>query len=464
MNLKISWCSGLALTVLLVSVVLTACGEKTTTTSREATAVALLRFNANGTPDITNLVGGTGLVTTDVNPSQDDIAFATVLQPDGKIIAVGTSFTTPARIVVIRYNANGAPDLTFGSSGTTVTPLLSADASAFAATLQADGKLLVAGRSSPLSGGSSFLLLRYHTNSITVTGTPGTLDTGFGTGGTGIVTTPIPSGSSTSANGIALSGTNIVLAGQSKIGGKFQIVLAQYTSTGALDTAGFGVPNGYVITPIGSLDAAAAALAVQPADSKIVVAGLAGNFVSQIWDVALLRYNANGSLDTDPTTGFGGGTGIVTTDIGSSSNYANAVAIQGDGKIVVVGNAFVNSFAATSDIAVLRYNTNGSLDTDPTTGFGGGTGIVTTNVGAFDNGFAVAVQPDNKIVVAGNADAGTGDRLALLRYNANGSLDFGFGTGGIVTRTASGPSTIAGAFGVALQPQPGGEIVVVGYD
>src|SRR5256885_2746610 len=135
--------------------------------------------------------------------------------------------------------------------------------------------------------------------------------------------------------------------------------------------------------------------------------------------VALLRYNANGSLDTDPTTGFGAGTGIVTTDIGSSSNYANAVALQADGKIVVVGNAFVNSFAGTSDIAVLRYNANGSLDT---TGFGSPNGYVTTNIGAFDNGFAVAVQPlDGKIVVAGNADDGMGDRLALLRDNTGGS-------------------------------------------
>jgi uncharacterized delta-60 repeat protein len=460
MNLKISWCSGLALTVLLVSAALTACGDKTTTNSRAPTAVALARYTASGTPDTTNLVGGTGLVTTDVNTSQDDIAFATVLQSDGKIIAVGTSFTTPASIVVIRYNANGAPDLTFGSNGITVTSLPSASADGFAAILDPDGKLLVAGRSCPLSGGSSFLLLRYHTNSILTTGTAGTLDLGFGT--QGIVTTPIPSGSATSANAIALSGTNILLAGHSKIGGRFVIALAQYTSSGALDfTFGSG---GIVTTPVGALDADAAALAVQ-GDGKIVAAGLAGNAMSQIWDVALLRYNANGSLDTDPTTGFGGGTGIVTTDIGSSSNYANAVAIQGDGKIVVVGNAFVNSFAATSDIAVLRYNTDGSLDTDPTTGFGAGTGIVTTNIGAFDNGFAVAVQPaDGKIVVAGNADAGTGDRLALLRYNGDGSLDSGFGTGGIVTRAASGPSTIAGAFAVVLQPQPGGEIVVAGYD
>jgi uncharacterized delta-60 repeat protein len=452
MNPKISWRSGLALSVLLVFVALTACGYGTTTTYGAPTAVALLRYNANGTPDITNLVGGTGLVTTEVSSSQDDVAFAVVRQPvDGKIIAVGTSFTTPARIVVIRYNADGTLDSTFGNGGITVTSLPSADASAFAATLQADGKLLVAGRSCPFSGSSSFLLLRY--NTAGAPGTPGTLDTGFGTGG--IVTTSIPSGVSTSANAVALNGTNILLAGHSQIGGRFVIALAQYDSSGVLDST-FG-SGGIVTTPVGSLDADAAALAVQ-GDGKIVVAGLAGNAVSQIWDVALLRYNTNGTLDLP----FGGtNTGMVVTDIGSSSNYANAVALQADGKIVVAGNAFVNSFAATSDIAVLRYNTDGTPDT---TGFGSPNGYVTTSVGAFDNGFAVAVEPGGKIVVAGNADAGTGDRLALLRYNADGGLDSGFGTNGIVTRAASGPSTIAGAFGVVLQPLPGGEIVVAGYD
>jgi len=448
MNPKISWSSGLALTVLLVSAALTACGYKTTTYSTPPTAVALARYNANGTPDITNLVGGTGLVTTDVTPSQDDIAFAVVVQADGKIIAVGSSFTTPKSVVVIRYNANGTPDTAFGNNGITVTSLPSASAHGFAATLQADGKLLVAGRSS-----SNFLLLRYTTS--------GALDTANFGAPLGYVITAIPFGSESGAEAIALSGSNILIAGHSKIGGTFAIALAQYTTSGTLDST-FG-SGGIVTTPIGSLDADAAALAVQ-SDGKIVAAGLAGNAMSQIWDVALLRYNANGSLDTDPITGFGGGTGIVTTDIGSSSNYANAVALQADGKIVVVGNAFVNSFA--SNIAVLRYNTDGTLDT---TGFGSPNGYVTTSIGAFDDGFAVAVQPaDGKIVVAGNADAGMGDRLALLRYTANGSLDTdpttGFGGGtGIVTRAASGPSIIAGAFGVALQPADGA-IVVVGYD
>src|SRR5438034_1768463 len=355
MNPKISWRSGLALSVLLVFVALTACGYKTTTYSPAPTAVALARYNANGTPDTTNLVGGTGLVTTDINTSQDDIAFATVLQADGKIIVVGTSFTTPARIVVIRYNANGAPDSSFGTNGITVTSLPSADASAFAATLQADGKLLVAGRSCPLSGGSTFLLLRYHTD-IATGGAAGTLDMAGFNSPLGYLVTPIPSGTKTGANAVALSGTNILVAGHSRIGGRFVIALAKYTSSGALDST-FG-SGGIVTTPVGPLDADAAALAVQ-SDGKIVAAGLAGNAMSQIWDVALLRYNANGSLDTDPTTGFGGGTGIVTTDAGLGSNYSNVVALQADRKIVVVGNAFVGSFAGPSDLAVLRYDSHG---------------------------------------------------------------------------------------------------------
>jgi len=457
MNRKISWRSGRALPVLLVSAALTACSAKTPTGSTPETAVALLRYNANGTPDTTNLVGGTGLVTTDVNPFQNDLGFAVVLQPaDGKIIAVGN---TQAGVAVIRYNANGTLDTTFGSGGITVKSLPSAGALAFAATLQTDGKLLVAGRSSPSSGPSSFLLLRYHTDNST--GAPGTLDTSFGT--QGIVTTPIPSSTGSGAQAVAVSGTNIVVAGRSMMGGKFVIALAQYTSSGAPDPtfgSGTGTSTGIVTKQIASGDTDAAALAVQPADSKIVVAGLAGNAATQMWNVALLRYNADGTPDLP----FGGNnTGFVTNNISSSSTYANAVALQADGKIVVAGNAFADPFVSgTSDIAVLRYKTDGTLDT---TGFGNPNGYVTKNIGAFDNGSAVAVQPlDQKIVVAGNADAGVADRLALLRYNGDGSLDSNFGTAGIVTRDASGPGTIAGAQGVVLQPQPGGEIVVVGYD
>src|SRR5437879_12823910 len=103
MNPKISWSSALARIVLLVSVALTACGYKTTTTYGAPTAVALARYNANGTPDLTTLAGGTGLVSTDDNTSQADLAFAGGRQPaDGKTTAAATTFTTPATVVVIR--------------------------------------------------------------------------------------------------------------------------------------------------------------------------------------------------------------------------------------------------------------------------------------------------------------------------------------------------------------------------
>src|SRR5260221_7614363 len=161
MNRKISWRSGWALPVLLVSAALTACSAKTPTGSTPETAVALLRYNANGTPDTTNLVGGTGLVTTDVNPFQNDLGFAVVLQPaDGKIIAVGN---TQAGVAVIRYNANGTLDTTFGSGGSPGKSPPSARALALPATQQNHRQPPVPGRNSPSPGPSRFFLLRYHT-------------------------------------------------------------------------------------------------------------------------------------------------------------------------------------------------------------------------------------------------------------------------------------------------------------
>src|SRR5258706_2633368 len=148
MNRKISWRSGRALPVLLVSAALTACSAKTPTGSTPETAVALLRYNANGTPD-TSLTGGNGLVTTDVNPFQNDLGFAVVLQPaDGKIIAVGN---TQAGVAVIRYNANGTLDTTFGTGGITVQNPPLVGGPGLALSLLSHGKLLVAGRSSPSS-------------------------------------------------------------------------------------------------------------------------------------------------------------------------------------------------------------------------------------------------------------------------------------------------------------------------
>lgn len=183
--------------------------------------------------------------------------------------------------------------------------------------------------------------------------------------------------------------------------------------------------TGKVITPIG-FDDGAQSIAIQ-SDGKIVVAGY--DFSSSKYNFALVRYNTDGSLDMTFD-----GDGIVVTAIGASTDVAFAVAIQADGKIVVAGESYNG---ANYDFAVARYNADGTLDT---TGFGTGTGKVTTPIGAGnDIAFSVAVQTDGKIVVAGYSRNGTDEDFALVRYNADGSLDTGFnGTGKVVTPTGAG--------------------------
>src|ERR1035437_4224281 len=142
-------------------------------------------------------------------------------------------------------------------------------------------------------------------------------------------------------------------------------------------------------------------------------------------------------------------TGKVTTSFGSGYDFGKSVAIQSDGKIVVAGVSFNGS---NNDISVVRYNSDGTLDN----GFGS-VGKVTTSIGSFnDAGYSVAIQSDGKIVVAGVSSNGNNNDIAVVRYNSDGTLDSGFGTGGKVT-TVIGGSDDAG-YSVAIQSD--GKIVV----
>ena len=118
---------------------------------------------------------------------------------------------------------------------------------------------------------------------------------------------------------------------------------------------------------------------------------------------------APGDLDTTFGTG-----GKVTTDFSGGTDQAFAVALQTDGKIVVAGEA--KTGYSREDFALARYHPNGTLDTT----FGTGGKVTTDFAGDTDQVFAVALQPDGKIVVAGEAKAGySGEDFALARYNNN---------------------------------------------
>src|SRR5262245_26622945 len=156
--------------------------------------------------------------------------------------------------------------------------------------------------------------------------------------------------------------------------------------------------------------------------------------------------------DLDPTFGTGG---TLMTDISRSTDLANAVAVQSDGKLVVVGQTYKNNDYSTEDFVVTRYNTDGTLDTT----FGRGGKVRTDFPGLAAVPSSVVIQADGKIVVAGGAFplfTFLGN-FEIVRYNPNGSLDRSFGSGGIVTTVFPQGSY---AFDVALQPD--GKIIAAG--
>jgi uncharacterized delta-60 repeat protein len=184
----------------------------------------------------------------------------------------------------------------------------------------------------------------------------------------------------------------------------FDFALARYNSDGTLD-ASFGT-GGRVTTDFAGPNDQAESVVVQP-DGRIVVAGAAGPFINRGFDFALARYNSNGTLDTSFGT-----SGKVTTDFAGADDVPtepSAIALQGDGKIVVVGQTTVGGL---SNFALASFNSNGTLDTS----FGTSGKVTTDFAGANDVPFSVAVQPDGNIVLAGGATINGRAAFALARY------------------------------------------------
>ena len=264
---------------------------------------------------------------------------------------------------------------------------------------------------------------------------PGGLDPTFDLDGR--ATTQL-SGNNDVAHGVALQPDGkIVLAGA---GGTHSFAAARYLPDGKLDTTFSG--DGVVATPIGPVGDIAKGVAVQ-ADEKLVVAGETNNGTDI--DFAVVRYLPDGSLDAAFS-----GDGIQTTGIGPFGDRAEAMALQPDGKILVVGTSFAAE--GFNQFALVRYTTAGDLDA----AFGGD-GIVTTRItaktGDESHARAVVLQPDGRIVVAGDCFVAGSLDLCLARYESDGDLDPTFSRDG----TLSIPIP-AIASGVALQPD--GKIIV----
>ncbi|MCW2973815.1 MAG: hypothetical protein JWN72_2088 [Thermoleophilia bacterium] len=318
---------------------------------------------------------------------------------------------------------SGALDSGFSGDGTTTTAISGSTDIAYAVTTQPDGKVIAAGHAN-----GSMSLARYNVD--------GSLDTTFD--GDGKVTTNFPYGSSIWSLMVQPDG-KILAGGIGDVGAWNDFAVVRYNTNGSLDTTFDG--DGIATTPFGSASDDAYALALQP-DGRIVLAGFTQGATD---DVAVARFTANGALDTTFGTG-----GKVTTAVGSGADYGRSLAIQPDGRLIVAGY----TVGATADVAVLRYNVDGTLDTSFN-----GTGKVVTTVGSGnDYGRAVHVQDDGKILVGGYYANGSYNDAYLMRYLANGTLDTTFdGDGRVVVAPGPGHDSVFG-----LTTLGDGRIVAIG--
>ena len=395
--------------------------------------------------------GTGGIVRTDFAGNIDQ-ANAVVVQSNGQIIAAGSSFSSSKTVedfIVARYNADGTLDKRFAKNGKITTDFFRNVDVINALAIQPDGRIVVAGFAQLAGTGGTprvVAVARYRSD--------GQPDTTFGNGGS--VTTSFGGNFAAASAVMVQPDGKIVVAGTVDFnpdlpGSGMDFALARYNANGTLDGT-FGKGGKVVFDFFGSFDQANAAV-LQP-DGKIIVVGSASyDSLNQDIGFALARFNTDGSIDL----GFGSG-GKQITDFFGAGAIANGVVLQADGKFVVAGTA---SDSATrpnaTDIAVARYNVDGSLDT--TFGTGGETAMPFSN-SATEQGNALALAADGKIVVTGAAfkTFATPPDFALVRYNADGSLDTAFGNGGTITNDIAGGTDVAQAIAI----QDDGRILAAG--
>ena len=384
---------------------------------------------ADGTLDTT--FGNNGKVITNIGtqPSVDQ-ALHLAIQSSGKFIIAGdTNIGGSLDFAAVQYNADGTVDTTFGTGGKVTADFANTGDNDYGKSvlIQSDGKILLIGHSE-MSGSLDFSAVRFTAN--------GTLDSTFGNAGKAIADI----GNNTSDQVVSATlqaDGKILIVGSSYVNNERDFAITRFTTNGALDNS-FGT-GGKTTTDLGIHDWGNS-VAVQT-DGKIVLAGYSGTASRN--ELAVVRYNTNGALDNTFGTG-----GKVTIANESSEGYS--VMLQADGKILVSGRAYSDN---TSSFMVVRYNTNGSLDTT----FGTG-GKVTTDFGNNrSEAMAMTSQADGKIIVAGTVIIGSTYAYAVVRYNTNGSVDNTFGTGGKVTTVFD---AVSNAVSVALQAN--GRIIVAG--
>ena len=403
-----------------------------------------LASGASTTFSITFQPAAAGTRTAAIHITSNDSdhnPFDLILTGTGRVPpAIATSSPLPQGMVGAAYNltfaatAGTAPYTWSVTSGTPPAGLNLSAAGLLSGTPTTAGTTSFTVRATGADGLSSDLACDL---TIIPALTLGGADPTFGTGGK--TTTAIGTGNDSIQALAVQSDGKILAAGYAVIGSFEDFALARYLENGTLDPS-FGT-NGIVTTTVGPARDYGRCTALQN-DGKIVVAGECWN--GSAYDFGIVRYLANGTLDSTFGTN-----GKLMVSLAGSNDYPHAVAIQSDGRIVVMGEA-------STDFGIVRINPNGTLDT----AFGTG-GKVITDISGFDYPLTGALQSDGKILVAGRGTGSGGTDYILARYLPTGALDTSFDGDGKVT-TAVGTGT-TGDFCQSVILQTDGKIIAAGY-
>ncbi len=384
--------------------------------------------------------GAGGTTSVDFGGSSFERAHAMAVQPDGKIVVAGTSV---GEFALTRFNIDGTVDGSFGNGGTIKTRFTEGDANLSSLFLEADGRILAGGHvfvPQPESGRQVHLGLARFTSD-------GLLDPTFGVDGrmTALLGTEVEDFPSRvvrfrivkvlrdeQQRFVAVATEETISNGISS----GSVVLVRYVPSGdagiALDQA---FADGGVAT-LGLNEPPSGATALMLPDGAMIAIGSAGTART----LTLARFDGQGTLDET----FGS-IGITTTPL-PAAPVASAAVLQPDGAIVISG-------AIGSDLALLRYRANGTLD--PTFG---ANGVVSTPITGGARAHAVVLTPDLDIVVAGMSNAQVNAQFVVARYRPNGSPDTSFSDDGVAVTDVDGRGDAA--FAVALQAD--GKIVAAG--
>lgn len=418
---------------------------------------AVVRYNANGSRDLTFSDDGKQLTTVGV---YDDMAQAVAIQADGKILLTGCTQLTnspsgPYAIATVRYTGNGSLDATFNGRGITTTSVgIAAEASFI--LVQSDAKIVIAGNTKTGTV-QDIILLRYNSN--------GSLDASFGNGGTQL--TDFNNGADRASTALFTDGRILVTGWTDPTGNRLrEMAFARYTATGQPDVGFSG--DGEVTQYISTGSTGYIGVAVQPDKKVLAVGGTVSNdFYEDVERIALARYNPDGTFDT--SFGSGGKVAItLPTKVGSFGASADAFALLPDGKILV-GSNFYNQeavddgvYTPSEDFLLVRYTADGAIDHSFANNglafidFGDEVG---TDVST-DYLTSIAIQPDGKIVAAGIVERSEDFIIVVARCNADGSLDASFGGNG--KQTIQLNNTYFEGSHVEVVIQPDGKLIIAG--